>query len=71
MKLANNIMGAFADGAVLFPLLITLSTQNGMNLSYLLLSAGLAYVVSGYVFRVPMSVQPLKSIAIAASLVFA
>lgn len=65
MKLVNNIMGAFADGAVLFPLLITLSMQNGMNLSYLLLSAGLAYVVSGYVFRIPMSVQPLKSIAIA------
>jgi MFS superfamily sulfate permease-like transporter len=47
MKLINNFMGAFSDGAVLFPLIMTLSMQNG------------------YVFRIPMSVQPLKSIAIA------
>lgn len=65
MKSLNNFFGAFADGAVLFPLVMTLSLQNGMNLSYLLLSSGLAYIVAGYIFRVPISVQPLKSIAIA------
>ncbi len=61
----NNFFGAFADGAILFPLLMTLSFQNGMNLTYLLVSSGLAYLVAGYIFKVPMSVQPLKSIAIA------
>ena len=65
MKSINNFIGAFADGAVLFPLVMTLSLQNGMSLSRLLLSSGLAYLVAGYIFRVPMSVQPLKSIAIA------
>jgi MFS superfamily sulfate permease-like transporter len=65
MKLINNFMGAFSDGAVLFPLIMMLSLQNGMNLSYLLLSSGLAYIIAGYVFRIPMPVQPLKSIAIA------
>ncbi len=65
MKLANNFIGAFSDGAVLFPLIMMLSLQNGMNLSFLLLGSGLAYIVAGYVFGVPMSVQPLKSIAIA------
>jgi len=64
-KTLNNFFGAFADGAILFPLLMTLSFQNGMNLTYLLLSSGLAYLVAGYIFKIPMAVQPLKSIAIA------
>jgi sulfate permease, SulP family len=64
-KTLNNFFGAFADGAILFPLLMTLSFQNGMNLTFLLLSSGLAYLVAGYIFKIPMSVQPLKSIAIA------
>jgi hypothetical protein len=61
----HDFTGAFADGALLFPLVMTLSLQNGMDLCYLLLSSGLAYLVAGFVFRVPMPVQPLKSIAIA------
>jgi SulP family sulfate permease len=65
MKFARNFLGAFADGAILFPLLMTLSFQNGMNLFLLLASSGLAYLIAGFVFRVPMSVQPLKSVAIA------
>ncbi|MBL7668885.1 MAG: putative sulfate/molybdate transporter [Bdellovibrionaceae bacterium] len=65
MKFAQNFFGAFADGAILFPLLMTLSLQNGMSLFLLLVSSGLAYLVAGFVFRIPMSVQPLKSIAIA------
>ena len=67
--LAKNIIsdffGAFSDGAILFPLILILSNQNGMNLSLLLFSSGLAYLVAGYIFKIPMSVQPLKSIAIA------
>lgn len=65
MKFVRNFFGAFADGAILFPLLMTLSLQNGMSLFLLLASSGVAYLVAGYIFRIPMSVQPLKSIAIA------
>ncbi|MFZ3228888.1 MAG: molybdate transporter family protein [Pseudobdellovibrio sp.] len=65
MKAINNFLGAFSDGAILFPLVMTLSVQNGMNLSSLLLSSGVAYLIAGYIFQSPMSVQPLKSIAIA------
>ncbi len=63
--LIRNSLGAFADGAVLFPLLALLSTQGGFSGATLLLSAGLAYLSAALVFRIPMSVQPLKSIAIA------
>ena len=62
----GNALGAFADGAILFPLLAALSMKDGFSGPVLLASTGLAYWVSGLVFRVPISVQPLKSIAIAA-----
>lgn len=67
-KVWGNGVGAFADGATLFPLIILLSLRNGFSSSILLLSAGVIYVVSGLIFRIPMSVQPLKSIVILGAL---
>lgn len=62
----RNILGSFSDGAVLFPLLALLTMNAGFSSSTLLLTTGVAYLVSSIVFRVPMAVQPLKSIAVAA-----
>lgn len=66
MKRFGNTTGAFADGAVLFPLLAALTLQTGMDGAMLLATAGAAYIVAGWLFRVPMAVQPLKSVAVAA-----
>jgi sulfate permease, SulP family len=62
----GNLTGAFADGAVLFPLMAALAIQTGMNGPILLASAGVAYIAAGFFFRVPMSVQPLKSVVVTA-----
>jgi len=62
----RNILGAFSDGAVLFPLLALLTLKAGFSGGIILLSTGIAYVVAALLFRVPMAVQPLKSIAVAA-----
>lgn len=62
----GNLTGAFADGAVLFPLLAALVMQTGMDGATLLATSGAAYIAAGYIFRVPMPVQPLKSVVIAA-----
>ena len=67
----KNFFGAFSDGAILFPLLAALSLQGALPADRLLLTAGLAYIVSGLWFRIPMPVQPLKSISIAAVAVHA
>lgn len=68
-KLSNNLkgdfFGAFGDGAILFPLIALLSLKGGFSGVTLLTSAAIAYIVSGLIFRIPISVQPLKSIAIA------
>ncbi len=62
----RNFLGAFSDGAVLFPLLALLSMKAGFSGPVILFTTGLTYIVSAYLFKVPMAVQPLKSIAIAA-----
>lgn len=62
----RNIFGSFADSAVLFPLLVLLGAKGTLSPFMLFLSAGLTYIFAGYFFRIPMPVQPLKSIAIAA-----
>lgn len=62
----RNFVGSFSDAAILFPLLILLGQKTSFQLPLLFLSAGILVIVSGWYFRVPMAVQPLKSIAIAA-----
>ncbi len=66
IKNMGNISGAFADGAILFPLLAGLALHTGMNGAVLMASAGLAYIFAGFFFKVPMPVQPLKSIVVGA-----
>lgn len=62
----SNFVGSFSDAAVLFPLLILMGQKTGFQLPLLFLSAGLLVIFSGWFYKVPMSVQPLKSIVIAA-----
>jgi len=64
--LFSNFVGSFSDAAVLFPLLILMGQKTGFQFPMLFLSAGLLVIFSGVFYRVPMTVQPLKSIAIAA-----
>ncbi len=65
-ELFRNFLGAFSDGAVLFPLLALLSMKAGFSGFTILWTTGVVYIVSAFMFKVPMAVQPLKSIAIAA-----
>ena len=58
--------GSLADLGVLVPLVILLIVKNGMNPTAVLLGAGLLYIVTGLVFRVPVPVQPLKAVSIIA-----
>ena len=58
-----DVAGAFGDVGVLFPLAIALITLNQMNPTAVFLAAGLAYVLAGTYFRVPIPVQPLKAVA--------
>jgi len=58
-----DVAGAFGDGGVLFPLAIALISLNQMNPTAVFLAAGLAYILAGAYFRIPIPVQPLKAVA--------
>ncbi|NUM88606.1 MAG: hypothetical protein HUU37_05315, partial [Bdellovibrionales bacterium] len=66
MDRIRNILGSFADSAVLFPLLVLMADRGLFPPAMLLLTAGAAYIAAGAYFRIPMPVQPLKSIVITA-----
>lgn len=56
-----ELSGAVADLGVLVPIAVALIVTNGLSPTAVLLPAGLLYVVSGLVYRVPVPVQPLKA----------
>jgi SulP family sulfate permease len=58
-----DVAGAFGDVGVLFPLAIALISLNQMNPTAVFLAAGLAYILAGAYFQVPIPVQPLKAVA--------
>lgn len=58
-----DVAGAFGDIGVLFPIAIALITLNHLNATAVFLAAGLAYIIAGWYFRVPMAVQPFKAVA--------
>ena len=62
----RNGVGAFSDAAVLLPLIALLSAKAGFPSGVLLATTGAVYLAAAFYFRVPMAVQPLKSIAVAA-----
>lgn len=61
-----EISGGLADLGVLVPLEVSLIALNGLNPTSTLLGVGIAYMLAGLYFRIPMPVQPLKAFAIIA-----
>ncbi|KAJ3321762.1 hypothetical protein HDV06_003911 [Boothiomyces sp. JEL0866] len=55
--------GAFGDMGTLLPILVSLTQNNQTSLSASLLFGGIFNIISGLYFDIPISVQPMKSIA--------
>jgi hypothetical protein len=56
-----ELAGAVADLGVFVPIAVALIVRNGLSPTAVLLPAGLLYVMSGLLYRVPVPVQPLKA----------
>lgn len=56
-----EIAGAFGDIGTLLPLAVLVVRVNELNPTVVFGVVGAAYVLSGLYYRIPMSVQPLKS----------
>lgn len=61
--LLAEISGGFGDIGLLAPLAVALVTLNHLNATVVLAGAGLFYIVTALVFRLPVPVQPLKAVS--------
>jgi MFS superfamily sulfate permease-like transporter len=67
----QELSGSLADLGTIIPFILIAVTTSGMKLGPILLAFGLFYVYSGFVYKLPIPVEPLKvvgAIAISASL---
>ncbi|NTU63222.1 MAG: hypothetical protein HGB05_07420 [Chloroflexi bacterium] len=58
-----ELSGSLADLGVLLPLTLALITLNGVNATSAFVVIGLAYLLNAFVYRLPIPVQPLKSLS--------
>ena len=62
----RELAGSMGDFGTLFPLAIGYFVVNGMNPAGLLVMMGLANIVTGLVYRLPMPIEPMKVLAVVA-----
>lgn len=55
--------GSLADLGVMLPLVLALISLNGMEASAVFVGIGIAYVFAALVYRLPIPVEPLKSVS--------
>jgi SulP family sulfate permease len=55
--------GSLADLGVMLPLVLALISLNGMNATAAFAGIGFAYIFTALVYRLPIPVQPLKSVS--------
>ena len=62
----RELAGSMGDFGTLFPLAISYFVVNGLNPAGLLVMMGVANIVTGIVYRLPMPIEPKKALAAAA-----
>ncbi len=62
----RELAGSFGDFGTLFPLAVGYIAVCGMNPAGLLVMMGLANIVTGLVYRLPMPIEPMKVLAVVA-----
>ena len=59
----SELSGAVADLGVMLPLVLALVTLNGVDAVSAFTVIGAAYIIAAFTYRLPIPVQPLKSLA--------
>ncbi|MFC2008337.1 putative sulfate/molybdate transporter [Chloroflexota bacterium] len=62
----RELAGSMGDFGTLFPLAIGYFAVNGLNPAGLLVMMGLANIITGVVYRLPMPIEPMKVLAVTA-----
>ncbi len=59
----SELSGSLADLGVMLPLILALISLNGMDATAAFVCIGAAYILVALVYRLPIPVQPLKSVS--------
>lgn len=59
----SELSGALADLGVMLPLILALISLNGMEATAVFVGIGVAYILVACVYRLPIPIQPLKSVS--------
>lgn len=59
----QEFSGSLGDLGLFIPLVVAVALSTNMNLGTILIAAGLMNILTGYWFRQPIPVQPMKAIA--------
>lgn len=59
----SEFSGSLADLGVMLPLILALISLNGMDATAVFVGIGIAYTLVAMVYRLPIPVQPLKSVS--------
>lgn len=62
----RELAGSMGDFGTLFPLAVGYIAINGMDPTGLLIMIGIANIITGLVYRLPMPIEPMKVIAVTA-----
>ena len=62
----RELAGSMGDFGTLFPLAIGYFVVNGLNPAGLLIMMGLANIVTGIIYHLPMPIEPKKVLAVVA-----
>ncbi|MEE9599712.1 MAG: putative sulfate/molybdate transporter, partial [Anaerolineales bacterium] len=59
----SEFSGALADLGVMLPLILALISINGMDAAPVFVGVGIAYILVAFIYRLPIPIQPLKSVS--------
>ncbi|MCX8124528.1 MAG: putative sulfate/molybdate transporter [Spirochaetes bacterium] len=60
----NELSGAFGDMGTVIPLLVGILVATGMDAGVVFIAYGLMQIFTGFIYKIPMPVQPLKAVAL-------
>ena len=60
----SEIAGAFGDFGTIIPLILAVALVTPMNVGAMLLFFGIWFVISGWYYRLPIPIEPMKVIAV-------
>lgn len=62
----NELAGSVGDFGTILPLVLAVSAVAGLSIGYILLFFGIWFIVTGFYYRLPVPVEPMKVIAVVA-----